>query len=311
MRAKLCFLALLLSLFILTGCGGAAGGFTTSRSQSSGGGSGSGGSTTNQTISLFVTDAASDQVGSFHIGVTAASLVKSDGSSVSLYSGTARTLELRHLQLAPTLALSATVPANTYSSLFVTFSSPTLQTVNAAGQTNSLTSSSSPSVSLKTASVTIPLSFQLPSSTQAGIMIDVDLSKSLSTDSNGNFTFDPVVTASLVSDTDIGLQLVGAEGPVSNVTSSGFDFLASDSGLTVHVVTDSTTQFASAIGSASALQSGQNIRLDAKFRSDGDYVAKFVNPGPPSLTSRQNGLLNQAATSNGLGGYTFNILTQN
>jgi len=299
MRLTYLFVLVLGAVLVTSGCGGVAGGGTSKSSSGS------------QTVSVFVTDAPADSVGAFRVDVTSVALQTADGTSSTLLSGSGHTFELRHLQLAPTLAATASVPASAYTKLLITFSNPRMQTVSASGQVLNITASSSPSVSLKTSSVSIPLGFQLPTGSQAALMIDVDLGKSLNTDASGNFVFDPVVTASQVTDNDSKVQLMGAVGSISNISSGAFDLKMTDTGITVHIITDSGTQFDSSVGSFASLQSGANLRVDAKYRSDGSYTAKFVNQGPPNLTNRQNGIVSQSASSNGTGGWGSNVVSQN
>src|ERR1700733_14388084 len=75
------------------------------------------------TVSAFLTDAPADGVVAFSIQVTGVSLVGSNGISTSISRGI-QEIEMRHLQLAPTLAFQGNVPPGTFTALNMEFANP-------------------------------------------------------------------------------------------------------------------------------------------------------------------------------------------
>ena len=80
----------------------------------------------NANLSIFATDAPADNVLAFKMDVTSISVTDAAGTNTTL-STTPQTLELRHLQLAPTLALqAANLPRGQYNSINLTVANPEL-----------------------------------------------------------------------------------------------------------------------------------------------------------------------------------------
>src|SRR5262249_9298136 len=77
-------------------------------------------------LTVFATDAAADNVLAFKIDVTAISVTDANGKTTTLTT-TPQTLELRHLQMAPTLALQASnLSAVQYNTVTVSLANPKL-----------------------------------------------------------------------------------------------------------------------------------------------------------------------------------------
>jgi len=102
---------------------------------------GSNGSTTppppptanNASLSIFATDAAADNVLAFKMDVTSISVTDAAGTSTTLTT-TPQTLELRHLQLAPTLTLqAANLPSGQYNAINLTVANPELAVFSSTG----------------------------------------------------------------------------------------------------------------------------------------------------------------------------------
>src|SRR5215475_7905523 len=76
-----------------------------------------------ESLAVFLKDAPADSALSLQVTVMSASAVNSGGQSVSL-TNTARTYELKHLSLAPTLAMLQNVNDGSYKGITLTLSNP-------------------------------------------------------------------------------------------------------------------------------------------------------------------------------------------
>ena len=84
-------------------------------------------------LTIFAADAAADNVLAFKVDVTSISVTDSTGKTTSLTT-TPQTLELRHLALAPTLALQAgNLPSGQYNSISLTLANPELAVFSGTG----------------------------------------------------------------------------------------------------------------------------------------------------------------------------------
>lgn len=225
-------------------------------------------------LSVFVKDAAADNVLAFKVDVTSVSVTDSAGHSTTL-STSPMSFELRHLELAPTLALEAgNLTPGAYSTLNLTLANPAL-VVNTAGTPTQV---SNPQ--LTSTSVSIPLSsFSLPSGGTQGLALDFDLQQSISQNASGNYVITPVIHESAVAPGSSGMHLVDTVGKISALPSSpanSFDFQISNTPSTARIVTDATTVFDASIGKFSSLQVGQYVEVEGVLQNDGTFLAKYI-----------------------------------
>ncbi len=199
---------------------------------------------------------------------------------------------MKHLELAEALVARNNVTAGNYTAVNVNFANPQLQVADALGNVTQVSSSGTPSVRLAHSSVSIPLTLAAVASANEGFILKLDLQKSLTIDSNGNYVLDPTFTASAVSSSNSAI-LHDSIAKVTTVASSSgtFDVQLSDGGATIHVVTGSATLFATSIGNVAGLKTGQYIELDAAYQTDGSYLAQYVNSGPADPTALTRGVV--------------------
>jgi Domain of unknown function (DUF4382)/Domain of unknown function (DUF5666) len=243
-------------------------------------------------VTLFLQDAPVDGVVSCNVTLTDAGLFDSGGTRYPLLAWS-RSFELRQLRLASALAVASvsTKPA-TFSSVEIGLSTPRLSVVGPNGMVQQLTATTSPSVTLTNSTVTVPVSFTLAAGQSQGVMLDFDLKNSLSVDGNGNYLITPVLKSAVTSSTgpsELSMTLVKVSA-IQAATKS-MDVQVLSVGDTVHVTVDSNTAFDPSVGQFSSLTAGQMIELEAKFQTDGTYLAKYVNPGAPDPTLRFQGVL--------------------
>lgn len=208
----------LLSILGLTlavaGCGTSAG------SISSTGGSSTG--------SAFVvgTDAPAASVVSFQVQVESVDAIDANGNSTPLLSGTP-TVDFARFNGLQTLLDMNSVPAGTYPQIAVTFgtatigylqtqsgSAPTIQTMNAALTTSTVTTT------LKTPLV-------VSQAGPVGIHIDFDLYKSIQVDSNGQITgqVTPTLDVNAVQPSDPGAYIDEFDAAVVSVNETAQSFV--------------------------------------------------------------------------------------
>jgi hypothetical protein len=224
---------------------------------------------------VFVTDAAADNVLAFSLDVTAASLVDSAGHSVSA-TGMPRHLELRHLELAPAILFQTNLPPANYTSLNLTVANVEVDVVSSGGKVQTFNAFTSPGVNVSKANVTLPLTVSVAGNSAPGLMVDFDLRSSLATDTSGNYAFNPVVQVTPVASTSPGWQLAGARGEVVSVGGSTINLQLYDGGFTIPVQVNSTTQFSSDLQGLAGLSAGQAVEISAHF-ADGTYTADAID----------------------------------
>jgi hypothetical protein len=232
-------------------------------------------------------------VAALQVSITGATLSDSSSTPVVLSSSTQQ-IELRHLDLAFAIAIQATnIPAADYKALNLTFANPKLTVINSQGQAIQLDGTTTPSVRLAQVQVNAPLSATVSSGGHLGLSITFDLLRSVSTDSNGDYVITPVVDASVVPSSPQDNQLVETVATIKAISSSGHTVTVQLAGKsqTISVASDSNTLFGPNVGQFSNLQTGQNITMDAKFQSDGTYLATFIGSAAPDLTMTFEGIL--------------------
>jgi hypothetical protein len=249
---------------------------------------------------------------SFGVDVSGAALTTS-GSNASLTS-TVQTLELRHLDMAPTLESVAQVtPGNGYTGLSLTLANPRLTVINAQGQVEQLDGQTTPSVRLAQSGLSIPLSVSVPTSGQVGLAILFDVQRSISLDSSGNYVITPVVTASVVPNPPVENQLEDTLGTIKSRSSSPQPTLnvqLAGTSQTVIVLVNGNTLWEPVVGQFSNLQVGQNITLNAQFQQDGTYLATFIGSAPANLSMSFRGVLT-AVSQDASGNTTISLVAQN
>jgi hypothetical protein len=239
-------------------------------------------------MSVFVSDAAADNVMAFVIDVTKVSVTDSSGKTTTLTS-TPQTVDLRHLELAPALAVQASsLPSGSYNAITLTLANPKLAVFSAGTAT-------AVNATLSNATVNIPLSnFSLASGATEGVALDFDLVNSLSTNSSGGFVINPVVHPATVTPSATSMEMVDTVGKISAINSSpanSFNFQLLSGVATAVVVTNSSTGYDSSIGQFSNLAAGQYVEVEGSFQSDGSFLARFIEQGATTPALRMEGVL--------------------
>jgi hypothetical protein len=269
-------------------------------------------------VTVLLQDAPADGVAAFSIGITTVSLNGADGQTLMLTSS-AQTMEVRHVQLSPTVVFQGYVAqSRTYNSLKLSLSNPELTVRGADGKIVRINSKTTPFAQLASSKVTIPLAVTVNNLGHVGLMLDFDLEHSITNDGSGNYIIKPVIKASIVADsarpTKIGsalaigssaqpVKLRGALAVVTHIPSQVpmnavgwgtsnqqfFEIQLHDTGESIPVVVDSSTVIDGAIGQLAELRMGQIIYLSADFQENGTFLANSIAARPRNSSQHYEG----------------------
>jgi hypothetical protein len=274
------------------------------------------------TVTTFIQDAPTNAAGgsttssspsdaaSFGVDVSGTALTSS-GSNVSLASSV-QSLELRHLNLASTIASVAQVTPGNFTSLTLTLANPRLTVINAQGQAMQLNGQTTPSVRLAQSGLNIPLSVDVPTGGEVGLEVLFDVQRSISLDSSGNYVITPVVTASVVPNPPTDNQLADAIGTINSLSTSPQPTLNVQLAKTKQaliLVVNSNTLWGSAVGQFSKLQVGENITFNAQYQPDGTYLVSFIGSAPANLPVSYRGVLT-AVSQDASGNISISLVAQ-
>jgi len=292
---------LLAGVCALSGCGGGGGGTPVQPPPPPA-------SPTSANLDVFVKDAAADNVLAFRMNMNSISVTDSAGKTTTV-SSTPQQFELRHLELAPTLAAqAASLPSGTYSTMTITLGSPQL-TVNTGGAISQVTPQ------LANSTVSIPLnSFNLPGGGLGGITLDFDLQNSISFNA-GTWTVNPVIHASMSnSTTPFSVGIVDTVGKIMALPSSpsnSFDIQIGGVPSAARVITSGSTVFDGGITQFSNLAVGQFVEVEAQLQTDGTFMAKSVSMSASNQALKFEGIVT-GVQQDAQGNVTaLNIVTQN
>jgi hypothetical protein len=264
------------------------------------------------TVATFLKTSSADGPATLKIVVSGLSATDLNGNVVPLLSSIQQP-EIRHLELAPTmLSHMTTVPPGNFSSIVATLANPELSLVDAQGNVTQLTGTTTPSVRMAISSVSIPTAFSLTARSNAGVMLDFDLQRSISRDARGNYLINPVISSAQVSDPQPGQTLVDDVGTVTTVSSgtpSVINVRLQSIGSDVTVDTNGATLWSADITQFSNLQRGQSIEITADMKSSGSYMATFVGSSATELPTTYEGLLTEA-TQDSSGSFSFTVAVQ-
>jgi len=295
--------SLLLIIAGLTGCAGAVQKNSTPPPQPN---------TPTGSVAVFLTDAPLTGVVSFSLLVSGATITDSSGKNLSIFGSTEQS-EFRHLELAPTVLVQApNVPTGTYSNLGLTLANPEISISDSTGKVTQLSGSTTPSVKLANSGVSLPVSLSINSNSLIGVQLDLNLAKSVSIDSSGNYVINPVVNATVVSGTQSELDVVDTVGTISGKSASSPNSLTlqlkSNAG-SIAVDSDASTVWSSDIGQFANLKVGEGIELNAEMQNSGSYLAKFIGSSTANLSSTYEGLLTEVMQDSA-GNFSFNVTVQ-
>jgi len=274
----------LVALISLTGC---------ATQPTANNGTGTPATPTTSTATAFLTDAPSPGIVAFRVDVTGASLEDSNGAITNLASGTQQ-VEFRHLELAPTLGFRVGSSATgNFTTLNMAFANPQVTLSDAQGNITILNANTTPAARLTTVTLNQPITASLQPNSPAGLMIDLDLKRSIQIDSRGNYLITPMANLSVVEASQNECSLENAQGTVvSSSPASGIvNLQLRDTGQTVAVATGVSTLFAADAGELGSLQAGQSVEVNAHMQPDGSFMADRIDAISSSSQSSFRGVV--------------------
>jgi hypothetical protein len=258
---------------VLVGCGG-------TNQLGSGGPHGG-----NSSVVVAMTDLPPSLVTVLSAEVTLTGATLEPGN-VSLLSAPT-TVEMTRLQTDVAYIATATnIPAASYTSVTLTFASPSLtienDTASKIGNCNSLAICTMAPTSTQNLSVSVPLSgFSIASSSTTGLLIDVDLDTLL--DSSLGENFSGAATVFPFTPAGTGAPTVGAEdviGHVVNPNMSTNTFTLTNAETSYALKVDGSTTFfqfpSCPTPGISCLLANQILSVDIAIQSDGSLLARNI-----------------------------------
>jgi hypothetical protein len=244
-------------------------------------------------VVTFGTDAPICDVESFVATITAASLVSEEGGAPVplITSASPATVDFARLTDFTNIFSTASVTTGSYSQLQLTLSNPQLYAINTAGGPPP-TATTIP-VTLTATSFTLSINngpLVVSGSTTSGLLVDLNLRKSLQVDGNGQVTgtVDPhfTVTAATTSGSTVGEadSLYGVVGtPSTSNLPSGFTgsfplTVADGMGQTYTILTNGSTVFeGDGVTDFSQLTANTFVEVDAIVNTSGQIIAQTVD----------------------------------
>jgi hypothetical protein len=184
--------------------------------------------TGNVTGSSFViaTDAPMAAVTSFSVQINSIVATESNGSTVSLISGTP-TVDFARFNGLQTLLDMNDVPAGTYTGVTITLGPATLAYLNTVAGSAPTIVSEAASLTTSTLTYTTPTPVVVSQSGPAGLRLDFDLRKSIQVDGSGNITgvVTPTFNVSAVGPSDSGAYIDEFDAAVVSVNVAAQSFV--------------------------------------------------------------------------------------
>ena len=242
--------------------------------------------TGNVTGSAFVigTDAPMASVTSFAVQINSVVATESNGSTVSLISGTP-TVDFARFNGLQTLLDMNDVPAGSYTGVTITLGPATLAYLNTSSSVPTITTETA-SLTTSTVTYTTPTPIVVSQSGPAGLHLYFDLRKSILVDSNGQITgqVTPTFHVSAVGPSDSGAYIDEFDAAVVSVNVAGQSFVVQGPhgrqftvNVTGNTEWDNGESISSLTTSSIVCVSGELDKLD--YTIDADEVAILSQNG--------------------------------
>ncbi len=230
------------------------------------------------------TDAPMASVTSFSVQVMAINAIESNGTTVSLISGSP-TVDFARFNGLQTLLDMNDVPAGTYTGVSITLGPATIGYLNTTGSAPAITTEAA-TLTTSTVTYTTPTPIVISQATPAGLHLDFDLRKSILVDSNGQITgqVTPTFNVSAVGPSDSGAYIDEFDAAVVSVNTTAQSFVVQGPHgrqFTINVTGNTNwdnSESISSLTTSSIVQiSGELDRVDATI--DADEVAILSQNG--------------------------------
>jgi hypothetical protein len=230
------------------------------------------------------TDAPMASVTSFSVQVQAINAIESNGTTVSLLSGSP-TVDFARFNGLQTLLDMNDVPAGSYTGVSITLGPATIGYLNTSGSVPTVTTEAA-TLTTSTVTYTTPTPIVITQATPAGLHLDFDLRKSIQLDSNGQITgmVTPTFNVSAVGPSDPGAYIDEFDAAVVSVNTTAQSFVVQGPHgrqFTINVsgntMWDNSESISSLTTSSIVQISGELDRVDATI--DADEVAILSQNG--------------------------------
>jgi hypothetical protein len=228
------------------------------------------------TTQIKIGDDPADRVLSLEVTVGPVTLTPDTGSPVTVLSGSQH-IELAHLSATSEPISLMKIPQGSYKALTFSFANPEVTFVNSSGAvkkfelpiSQTITVNFSPSISIGASS--------------AVVSIDVNLSKLLTFDANGNVTgINFTADAFTISSADVGKdkekendgdgELEDTTGTITAINGSSFTLTVSETGVPLIFTTDANTRFED----GASLTMNAMVTVEGTTLADGTLYAKKI-----------------------------------
>ncbi len=233
-------------------------------------------------VPVLITDAPSDQLVSFSLTINSVILTDTAGKTASVLS-TPTTIEVTHLNGIQAPLVTAKIPADTYVSATITFSSPQITYID---PTTRLPVVASPVLATTSFTATAPSPVTI-SNSSTSLLIDLLAGQSV-TISGTTVTVSPVFGIKAVPPASTppppGQNGTGMEHKGTVVSASGTTLVVQPpSGPNITFTTNSATTYQGVSG-LTALTAGQLVEVDFTVQTGGVLLATRVEvvPAPPT-----------------------------
>lgn len=224
-------------------------------------------------VQVNMGDSPADWMLAFSMNISSMTLTGTNGSATVVSSS--MPMEMMHLMgtMQPLAMVSA--PQGTYSGATITIASATAMYMDPTTK--------SPMQKTITGPITGSITFGTPitvGSTPMAMSFDVDMAKSVTVDSNGNLSMNPVIkvtsgtqgSGNPMDFANGGIQRM--MGVVSSVSGSSFTMTSMQAAQSFTFMTNSSTTFAN--GSMGSMSTGMNVMVDATMQADGTLMATRI-----------------------------------
>jgi hypothetical protein len=239
------------------------------------------------TGSAFIvgTDAPMASVTSFSVQVQAVNAIESNGTTVSLLSGSP-TVDFARFNGLQTLLDMNDVPAGTYTGVSITLGPATMGYLNTSSGSAPTITTEAATLTTSTVTYTTPTPIIISQAEPAGLHLDFDLRKSILVDSNGQITgqVTPTFHVSAVGPGDSGAYLDEFDAAVVSVNTTAQSFVVQGPhgrqftiDVTGNTMWDNSESLSSLTTSSIVQVSGVLDKVDATI--DADEVAILSQNG--------------------------------
>jgi hypothetical protein len=230
------------------------------------------------------TDAPMASVTSFSVQVMAINAIESNGTTVSLLSGSP-TVDFARFNGLQTLLDMNDVPAGSYTGVSITLGPATIGYLNMSGPAPTVTTENA-TLTTSTVTYTTPTPIVITQAEPAGLHLDFDLRRSIQVDGNGQITgvVTPTFNVSAVGPADSGAYIDEFDAAVVSVNTTAQSFVVQGPhgrqftiNVTGNTLWDNSESISSLTTSSIVQISGELDRVDATI--DADEVAILSQNG--------------------------------